>query len=83
METIAVGIGLCGAAIVLAAYFMLSAGKMRSDAYAYPLCNMVGSVCVLVSLMWQWNLASFIINSIWVVISLVGMWRIRCKKAGA
>lgn len=80
METIAVIIGLCGAVIVLAAYFMLSAGKMRSDGYAYPLMNMLGSVGVIVSLLWQWNLASFTINSIWVLISLAGIWRVWRKQ---
>lgn len=80
METIAVAIGLLGAAIVLVAYFMLSAGKMRSDSYAYPIMNMLGSIGVIVSLMWQWNLASFTINSVWVLISLVGIWRIWRKR---
>lgn len=85
MEQIAVGIGLLGAVVVLAAYFMLSAGKMRADTYVYPLMNMLGSICVLISLGWQWNLASAIINGTWVLISLVGMWRIyaaRRAKAG-
>ena len=80
VESIYVGIGLGGAAVVLVAYFMLSAGKIRSDAYAYPLMNMMGSLGVLVSLSVQWNLASAVINGAWVLISLVGMARIYVKR---
>lgn len=80
METIAVAIGLVGAAIVLLAYFMLAAGRLKSDGYLYPLCNLLGSAGILISLGWQWNLASFIINTAWVVISLVGMARIHLAR---
>jgi hypothetical protein len=72
--------GLAGAAIVLVAYFLLSAEKMRSDGYVYPLMNMFGSLGVLVSLTHQWNLASAIINSIWVMISLIAIARHYLKQ---
>jgi hypothetical protein len=72
--------GLVGAAIVLLAYFLLAAEKMRSDGYTYPLMNMLGSIGVLVSLTHQWNLASAIINSIWVIISLIAIARHYLKQ---
>lgn len=83
IETIAVILGLLGAVIVLVAYFMLSAGRLGSDGYTYPLMNMLGSIGVIVSLLWQWNLASFTINSVWVLISLIGIWRIWRKRSAA
>lgn len=83
METVGVAIGLLGAVIVLTAYFLLSAGRLGSDGYTYPLMNMLGSIGVIVSLTWQWNLASFTINSVWVLISLIGMWRVWRKRSAA
>ncbi len=83
METVAIVIGLLGAAIVLAGYFLLSAGKISSENYLYPLMNLSGSVGVLISLAVQWNLSSFVINVTWVGISLVGIARIYLKRKRA
>ena len=74
-------IGLLGASLALLAYFLISTGKLRSDQMAFPLLNMIGSMGILVSLYWQFNLPSAMINAIWVVISIVGIWRILSRHS--
>ena len=83
MDIVANIIGLGGAGVVLVAYFLLSAGKISSEQPCYPLMNMIGSIGVLVSLAWHWNMPSAVINSIWVVISLVALVRIYGKRRTA
>lgn len=73
-------VGFLGAIIVLVAYFMLEKGRLKSYDFAYPVLNGIGSLLIIISLMNNWNLASFLVNSAWVVISIYGIIRIRKKS---
>ena len=81
METGVVIIGLLGVAIVLAAYGLLSSGRLKADEARYQWLNVVGTVCILISLTGQWNLASFVANAAWLMIGLVGLVRIYRKRS--
>lgn len=83
MDIIANSIGLLGAGTVLVAYFLLSAGKLESDAPLYPALNGLGSIGVLISLSANWNMPSAVINTIWVIISAVALVRIYAKRRRA
>lgn len=76
MNVLADSIGLLGAGIILAAYFLLQTGKTEQSA-RYSQMNFVGSFLVLFSLYWAWNLPAFVINSAWAVISLHSLWKRR------
>ncbi|MCW8894284.1 MAG: hypothetical protein OQK48_03445 [Sulfurimonas sp.] len=68
-------IGIIGVLIVLAAYFMLQSEKIDSKGFLYSFYNLFGSLLILYSLLYNWNLASFVIEFFWIAISLYGLWK--------
>lgn len=70
-------IGIIGVVILLIAYFLLSTNKMSSQSLNYQLSNLIGAACILYSLFFNFNLASFLIETAWVIISIIGLQRIR------
>ncbi len=66
-------IGLFGTACVIFAYFLLQIRIYRARHPRYLLLNIVGSVCILYSLFFDWNLAGVIINIFWIRISVMGL----------
>ena len=66
-------IGIVGVAIVVVTYFLLQSEKIDSKGFLYSFFNAFGSLFILYSLLYNWNLASFIIEFIWIVISLYGL----------
>ena len=71
--TLADGIGSFGALIVVAAYFATQMRMMNSDDLAFPVVNLVGSVLIVYSLLQNFNLASMLIESFWIAISVIGI----------
>lgn len=73
-------VGLAGVAIVLLAYFLLQAGKLRGTGFIYQAMNAVGAATVVLSLLYDFNLSAFVVETAWVAISVYGMvrgWRMR------
>lgn len=68
-------IGLAGVFMVLIAYFFLQIEKMSADTITYSVLNLVGSIFILFSLCYHWNLSSFVIEIAWLAISLYGLVR--------
>ena len=68
-------IGLIGMACFLGAYFMLQNGKIRYDGGWYLGVNLAGSILLLVSLVIDWNLAAFLLEAAWALISMYGLYR--------
>ena len=66
-------VGIVGVAIVVVTYFLLQSDKIDSKGFLYSFFNAFGSLLILYSLLYNWNLASFIIEFIWIVISLYGL----------
>ena len=66
-------IGIIGVAIVVATYFLLQSEKIDSKGFLYSFLNAFGSLLIMYSLLYNWNLASFIIEIVWVLISLYGL----------
>lgn len=69
-------IGFLGITINLAAYAMLSAGRVKAGEARYQAMNIVGTLCLLLSLVAQWNLPAFIANVAWLLIALGSFARI-------
>lgn len=42
---------------------------------SYQVLNLLGALFILYSLIFHWNLASFLIEAAWVLISLIGIYR--------
>lgn len=68
-------IGTFGVLLTLMAYFLLQAGKWQSSQIRFSLANALGSGLILYSLYFDFNFSGFLIESIWVVLSLYGLYR--------
>ena len=65
--------GVLGAAIVIVAYFATQQRWMSSDDWRFPAANLIAAVLITISLSVNWNLASFIIEVFWFLISVYGL----------
>jgi hypothetical protein len=66
-------VGIVGVIIVVITYFLLQSEKIDSKGFLYSFLNAVGSLLVVYSLLYNWNLASFILEFFWILISLYGL----------
>lgn len=74
-------IGIVGVILILIAYLFLSTGSWVAHSFKYQFLNFVGAWLILFSLYFHWNLSSVLIEVAWIVISILGMYRlIDCKK---
>jgi hypothetical protein len=76
-------IGLLGVTFILVCYYFLSTGKWKSEMMRYQILNFTGSWLILFSIFFHWNLASFIIEIAWIIISIIGIYKIRIGKKTA
>jgi paired small multidrug resistance pump len=75
--------GLVGVAVILLAYFLLQASRLRGDALIYQLMNAIGALLVLVSLLYAFNLSAFLMEVAWLGVSIYGIVRGRKKRRSA
>ena len=66
-------IGIVGVVIVVVTYFLLQSEKIDSKGFLYSFLNAFGSLLIMYSLLYNWNLASFIIEFFWILISIYGL----------
>lgn len=69
-------IGLVGVAVTLVAYALLQTAKITTEQLSYSLLNIVGSLLILYSLCFDWNLSAFLMECLWLLFSVYGLWRI-------
>ncbi|CAJ0820324.1 hypothetical protein LMG19087_04060 [Ralstonia wenshanensis] len=73
-------VGLVGVAAYVSAHFGVQVlHKPPTGAFAVRL-NLLGPICILISLMGAFNLASFLTQFFWLALTLMGWWR--NKQAG-
>ena len=68
-------VGLVGTLMVLAAFFLLQAGRLHGNGITYQLLNLFGAGGVLVSLLGTFNVSVFLLEATWVLISGYGIAR--------
>ncbi len=71
-------VGLAGTVMVLLAYFLLQAGRLRGNGMLYQLLNLFGAGGVLVSLYGTFNaqvLLLMVLMGVWFLISAYGLFR--------
>ncbi|MEJ2383746.1 MAG: hypothetical protein P8Y54_05035 [Xanthomonadales bacterium] len=69
-------IGNVGVALILGSYLLVQLRRLVATDLANVTANGVGAACVLYSLFFDFNLSAFIIEAVWLLISLVGLVRI-------
>lgn len=74
-------IGWSGAALILAAYILLSCGRMSGQSRAYQWMNVVGAVCFVVNSGYNGAIPSATLNVVWAGIGLYTLWRVRQRVA--
>ena len=58
-------IGWAGAALILGAYALLSAGKLRAESVSYQLMNILGAAGFVVNSGWNGAYPSAALNVVW------------------
>ena len=69
--------GWTGAVLILAAYGMLTAGRLTAKSVAYQVMNVVGAAGFIINSAWNSAWPSAILNVIWVGIGVVALWQLR------
>ncbi|MCO6512597.1 MAG: hypothetical protein J5I65_17575 [Aridibacter famidurans] len=70
-------IGAVGVAMIIATYLLLQTGRMDAAKPAYSVLNAAGASMILLSLVFDFNLAAFIVEFFWLLISIYGIVRSR------
>ena len=68
-------IGNVGVLIILGVYLMLQLEKITSSNFWFSALNLFGASMILYSLVYSFNLSSFVIECVWILISLIGILR--------
>ncbi|HEY3104535.1 MAG TPA: hypothetical protein VGJ69_13160 [Pyrinomonadaceae bacterium] len=72
--------GNIGVALMVLAYLLIQAEKIRSRDLSYSLMNSIGALLVVVSLLYRFNLSAFLVESFWFVISVYGLLKFASKR---
>lgn len=67
-------IGTIGVALIIGTYLFLQLRKIKSDSLLFSLLNLIGSLMIMVSLIFSFNLSAFLIEFFWALISLFGIY---------
>ena len=78
MLTVYDAIGLAGISLSTFSYARVQWQRDYAKRLSYSLLNVIGSSLLAISLLENWNIASFVSNAIWGIISLYGVYR--CLK---
>jgi hypothetical protein len=73
-------IGVVGAAMILLTYALLQLGKMTAAGLWYTVINLAGSLMILYSLFYDFNLAGLIIEIVWITVSVVALVRLAVRR---
>ena len=73
-------VGTVGVAVIIITYVLLQFERVRSDQLLYSLLNAVGAALILISLYYDFNLPSFIVEFFWLLISLFGIGKYIFKR---
>lgn len=73
-------VGTAGVATIIATYVLLQTERLRSDSLAYSAMNAAGATLIVLSLVFNFNFAAFVVEFFWIVISLYGIFRAIRRK---
>jgi len=73
-------IGWAAALLILAAYALLTAGKLKADDRAYQWMNVAGALGFIANSGWNGAIPSAALNVVWAGIGLTALWRIARTK---
>jgi paired small multidrug resistance pump len=68
-------VGIVGTLLILGGFFLLQAGRMSGNGLSYQLMNLLGAAGILVSLIGKFNVAVFLLELAWMLVSAYGIAR--------
>ena len=68
-------LGTIGVGFIIVMYAMLQLGKISAERPAFSAFNALGAVFILVSLTYEFNLSAALMEGVWLVVSLYGLWK--------
>lgn len=68
-------VGNIGVALIVLTYAGIQTGKLLPDNLWYSVANGAGALLIMISLMVDFNLSSFIIECVWLLVSAYGLFR--------
>jgi len=74
-------IGLVGVIITLVAYLLLQNKWLHPTDISFSAMNAIGASMILISLCYNWNLASAIIEFAWMLISCLGIYKSMASRS--
>jgi hypothetical protein len=75
-------IGWAGAALILAAYLLVSMGRLSGQSLAFQWMNVAGAAGFIVNSGWHGAIPSTVLNIVWLAIgsfTLWRLWRVKCR----
>jgi len=76
-------VGWAGAALILFAYLLLSAGKLTGQSLVYQGMNIVGAAGFVINGWWHGAIPSAALNVLWLLIGAFASWRIMKKRGSS
>jgi hypothetical protein len=76
-------IGMTGTFLVVLAYYLLQLERTDPKGLSYNMLNLTGAACLLLSLCFNFNLASFVIEVFWIGASIIGLWKYHQRRTQA
>jgi hypothetical protein len=76
-------IGWIAALLILAAYALLTAGKLQAQSRAYQWMNVLGAAGFILNSGWNGAIPSAALNVVWAGIGLAALWRIAHRKGSS
>ena len=74
--------GFVGVLLIVIAYLLLQLDKLPNSSLSFSLMNATGSLLIMFSLAFKFNVSAFLIEVFWFLISLLGLtkWLIARKR---
>jgi hypothetical protein len=76
-------VGWAGALLILAAYLLLSMGRLTGQSALYQGMNLAGAAGFVVNGWWHGAVPSATLNIVWALIGGVALWRIVRRKGSS
>lgn len=73
-------VGSIGVFTIISAYILLQTEKLKSESLTYSVLNGAGAALIVFSLFYNFNFSAFVVESLWVLISIYGIIKYFLKK---
>lgn len=73
-------VGSIGVVTIILTYILLQTERLASGSLAYSVLNGAGALLIVFSLLYSFNFSAFVVESLWVLISLYGVLKYFLKK---